>query len=297
MFRCTLRAASLSVLLASALPAAALEVDAGDYKALPPGTRLLLLHTQLADRDTLYAAGQRLPGEGGLKTEIGIFRLARYAEIAGNTAVFQLVVPLGTARAVGAYQAFGKSHGFADPTLAATLWLVNAPQTGDYFGLSWYVQPPWGEYRADRVVNLGQNRWRNVAQVGWGTQLATGGPSLELVADVTAYGKNTECAAACGSASNKTQTTAPTTEWQAHLRHHLAPHWTVSMTLGQVTGGENEVDGRRLGDRLQTRYLRLGSGYFFDPRTQLLAVYGRDLSVRNGFKEGQRLNLRLLRAF
>jgi hypothetical protein len=41
----------------------------------------------------------------------------------------------------------------------------------------------------------------------------------------------------------------------------------------------------------------LGSGYFFDPRTQLLAVYGRDLSVRNGFKEGQRLNLRLLRAF
>ncbi|WP_244109490.1 hypothetical protein [Burkholderia anthina] len=41
----------------------------------------------------------------------------------------------------------------------------------------------------------------------------------------------------------------------------------------------------------------MGAAWFFNPSTQILATWGRDLSVENGFKETNRINLRLLKAF
>ena len=42
---------------------------------------------------------------------------------------------------------------------------------------------------------------------------------------------------------------------------------------------------------------QIGAAGFIAPKTQLLATWGRDIKVDNGFKESSRLNLRLLQLF
>jgi hypothetical protein len=41
----------------------------------------------------------------------------------------------------------------------------------------------------------------------------------------------------------------------------------------------------------------VGVAHFLSAKTQVLATYGRDTSVRQGFKEDGRINLRLLQIF
>jgi len=46
-----------------------------------------------------------------------------------------------------------------------------------------------------------------------------------------------------------------------------------------------------------TTKVSFGGAVFVAPKTQLLATVGRDLHVRQGFKENARINLRLLQVF
>lgn len=48
----------------------ALNIDAGDYTALPEGTNLGLLYIQHAERNSLYSDGKQLPGNNGLDSDI-----------------------------------------------------------------------------------------------------------------------------------------------------------------------------------------------------------------------------------
>ena len=50
-------------------------------------------------------------------------------------------------------------------------------------------------------------------------------------------------------------------------------------------------------DEAGLRKFSVGGSVFVGPKTQLLMSVGRDLKVKNGFKENARLNLRLLQVF
>lgn len=52
-----MRALALAASMLCASGASAMDVDAGDYTALPAGTNLGLLHYQHAERNRLYANG------------------------------------------------------------------------------------------------------------------------------------------------------------------------------------------------------------------------------------------------
>ncbi|WP_234780564.1 hypothetical protein [Sphingobium yanoikuyae] len=43
----------------------ATDVDAGDYVALPPGSNLAIVYAQFAERDAIYAKGDKQPGDPG----------------------------------------------------------------------------------------------------------------------------------------------------------------------------------------------------------------------------------------
>uniref|UniRef100_UPI0035A01DEA transporter n=1 Tax=Delftia acidovorans TaxID=80866 RepID=UPI0035A01DEA len=64
-----------------------------------------------------------------------------------------------------------------------------------------------------------------------------------------------------------------------------------------LTGGETQVNGVSQGDRQSTTKVSFGGAVFVAPKAQLLATVGRDLHVRQGFKENARINLRLLQVF
>jgi len=86
-------------------------------------------------------------------------------------------------------------------------------------------------------------------------------------------------------------------QFQGYLRYHMSDAWDLRAGVSHTAGGETEIDGVDQSDRMRTTKVSVGTGWFVAPDLQLLANYARDVSVHNGFREENRLNLRLLKVF
>lgn len=285
--------ASLAALLAAlaSAPAAAIDVDAGDYTALPAGTNLALVHYQHAERDKLYSKGTKVPVNAGLDSDVGILRGVHFMDIGGYIVDPQFLLPFGKLKAKDGTSFLGDAGGTGDLILAATVWLVNQKESNTYFGITPFLTLPTGHYDRSKPLNLGENRTKFTLQAGYITSLARS-LSLDLVGDFTVYGRNREFGAAGATLEQKTSYQA-----QAHLRYHVTPAFDLRAGMSKAISGETSVNGVDQGDRGSTTKFNIGASYFLRPTTQLLATYGRDASVREGFKENNRLNLRLLQVF
>ncbi|PNQ48931.1 transporter, partial [Vibrio agarivorans] len=80
--------------------ASAVDVDAGDYTALPAGTNVGLLHYQHAERNIrLYANGHKQPLDAGLNSDMGKLRGVHFMELGGYIVAPQVSLPFGNVRA------------------------------------------------------------------------------------------------------------------------------------------------------------------------------------------------------
>lgn len=282
-------ALALGTLFASS--ASAFDVDAGDYTALPAGTTLAAVYFQHASRDALYANGDKLPGSNRLDSDVGILRGVHYMNVGGFIIDPQFLLPFGSLKGKDSLAALGQESGFGDLILATTLWLVNKPERSTYFGITPFLQLPTGDYDKNRALNLGENRWRLTLQGGYITPLADK-LLLDVIGDVTVYGKNDDFGPSGAKMTQKAQY-----QLQTYLRYNLTPSWDVRLGLSYVAGGETEIDNVAQNNRQRTSKFTVGSGYFITPTLQFLANYGRDISVENTFREDNRFNLRLLTLF
>lgn len=273
------------------LPCAALDVDAGDYAALPPGTNLGLLYYQHASRDALYSNGNKAAGNNRLDSDVGILRGVHYMDVGGYTIDPQFLLPFGSLRAKDNLSALGDASGVGDLILAATLWLVNDPKSNTYFGITPFITAPTGRYDKNKSLNLGENRWKYTLQGGFITGL-TDKLLLDVIGDVTIFGRNDEF-----GASSATMKQRALYELQTFLRYQITPTWDVRLGAAHVTGGQTEVNGTRQNDRTRTTKVSLGTAYFLTPTIQAMASYGRDISVENGLRENNRFNFRVLKVF
>lgn len=272
--------------------ARAIDIDAGDYTALPEGTTVGLLYMQHAERNSLYANKTQLPGNNGLDSDIGIVRLLHFTTVGGYRVGPQLLLPFGQLKATGDLApVLGQRSGMGDLILAATVWTIHEPENKRYLGFTPYLFAPTGSYNTSRALNLGENRWKYVLQVGYiqglGDKL-----TLDLAADVTAYGRNDRATPA-----GQTLTQSASYQVQGFMRYALQPGWDLRLGLSRTRNGETRLDGSRQDAAATIDKLQLGAAVFVTPKTQLLATLGRDVSVSNGFKEATRLNLRLLQVF
>lgn len=283
-------AAATVAALGIATPASAIDVDAGDYTALPPGTNLFLAYYQHATRDKLYANGDRVPINPKLDSDIGILRGVHYMDIGGLIVDPQFLLPFGKLKAKGDIAGLGSNSGVADLILAATVWF-NKADAKEHFGITPFVILPTGQYDKNDPLSLGENRWRFILQAGWIKPL-TDKLTLDLVADFQLHGKNDEY-----GPLSQTMKQKPLYEFQSFLRYSLAAGSDLRLGLQHVTGGETKIDGADQGNRQSLTKIQFGGSTFISPTQQILATYGRDLSVRNGFKEEHRLNLRFLQIF
>jgi hypothetical protein len=282
-------ALGLAVMLC-ATPARAVDVDAGDYTALPAGTNLGLLYYQHAQRNKVYSGGNAAPGNNKLDSDIGILRGVHFMEIGGLIVDPQFLLPFGKLKAKGDLSALGSNSGLADLLLAATVWF-NKPGSKENFGITPFVWVPIGQYDRNDPLSLGEHRWKFALQAGWIKPLSDA-LTLDVAADVTLYGKNDDFGPLSQTLKQKAQF-----QLQGWLRYHLSPAADLRLGLSQTTGGETKVDGVSQDDRTSSSKFAIGGAYFVAPKTQLLATYGRDIKVREGFKENNRLNLRLLQIF
>jgi len=277
-----------SVLSHSAL---AVDVDAGDYTALPAGTNLAMVYYQDASRDELYSGGNKVAGDYSLASDVGILRGIHFMELGGYIVDPQFLLPFGTLDAGKDIAALGEESGVGDLILAATVWLVNKPEDNTYFGITPFIYLPTGTYDNKEGLNLGENRYKFALQAGYITNL-TDDISLDLLADVMIYGENDEFGAA-----KTTMKQEASFQLQAFLRYKMNPSWDFRVGLSQTFGGETEVNGTKMDDAAEIAKVSVGTAYFISPSIQLLATFGRDLAVENGFSEDNRLNLRVLKVF
>lgn len=279
-------------LMAGFIPAAhAVDVEAGDYTALPEGTNLGLLYYQHAERKSLYADGHKAPIDARLDSDIGILRGVHFMKLGDFIIDPQFLLPFGSLRAKDDTKGLGNDSGTGDLILASTIWLLNDPAKRRYFGITPYVYAPTGSYDKDHALNLGENRWKYVLQAGYITGL-TEKLTLDLVGDVTFFGNNDDY-----GLTGATLKQSALYQGQAFLRYNFTERFDVRAGISRLWGGESKVDGERLDDEPDTRKFTVGASYFVTPGTQLMVNYGRDLSVENGFREEDRINLRVLQIF
>ncbi|WP_371229578.1 transporter [Pseudomonas sp. QE6] len=271
--------------------AKAVDVDAGDYTALPEGTNLGLLYYQHAERNTVYSDGHKVPINARLDSDVGILRGVHYMKLGDYIVDPQFLLPFGHLQAKDDTKDLGSDSGTGDLILAATIWLLNDPANRRYFGITPFLYVPTGSYDKDRAVNLGENRWKLALQAGYITGL-TDKLTLDLVGDVTFFGHNNDF----GPAS-QTQKQSELYQGQVFLRYNFTERFDVRAGYSKLWGGESEVAGVHLNDEPETRKFTVGASYFVTDGTQLMVNYGRDLSVENGFKEDNRVNVRLMQIF
>lgn len=278
--------------LLAAAQAAALEVNAGDYEAFAPGTNLLVVYAQHADRSKLYSNGQRQSSDANLRSDVGILRVVHVSKLAENVVIDpQFLLPFGRLRAGGDIAALGSASGIGDLILASPIkWVIDA-SSKDTVSFGPFLHLPTGRYDAADPLNLGENRWKLVTQLAY-VRHFTDRWALDLVGDVTFHGRNDDF-----GPSNLSMKQDPRYELQAHVRYNVSAVTSAMVTLGAVTGGETEVAGVDQGDGLRTTYARVGFAHFFDPTIQLIVQYGRDLKVHSGFKEDDRFNFRFVKVF
>ena len=144
--------------------------------------------------------------------------------------------------------------GFADPRLRASVLLAGPPAgnameirqykidnpTYTSFGVSLAITFPFGEYFADKLINLGSNRFVFRPQAGmihyWGQW------SFELTSSVFIYTRNPDF-------FNDTERgQRPTFAFQSHLVRQFRKSAWVSLSAGYGLGGESIISRQPKGD-------------------------------------------------
>ncbi len=290
--RFSLATIAAAVGLLAAAPAHAIDVDAGDYTALPEGTNLGLIYTQHANRNSMNASGNQVPGNNKLSSDIGILRVIHFMKIGDYIVDPQVLLPFGQLKAGGDLAApLGKASGVGDAIFAATVWTINDPANKRYLGITPFLIAPTGNYKATDALNLGENRWKYALQVGY-IQGLSDKITIDLAADVTGYGKNDNA-----NAAGQTKKQDISTQVQAFVRYAISPTWDLRAGVSNTHNGATKLNGVDQNDSGSITKVQFGTAAFISPTTQLLATVGRDVKVDNGFKESTRLNLRLLQVF
>jgi hypothetical protein len=283
-------AVSLTLLLAPG--AGAFTVDAGDIVRLPAGTDLALGYYQHFSGDKLYARGQLVSSNAKLEADVGVLRGVHYADIGGLVHGLQFLQPFGSVRTGGDLAAAQSTNGLGDLILADTIHLLNDPEGKRAWVVTPFLFLPTGRYDRQNAINaFGENRWKLTMQTGYLTPFI-GNTLLDVLGDVTFYGRNRDF-----GATGATMKQSLSYEFQAHLRLPLGPSTFVGPAISHAWGGETEVAGIKQDDQQKRTKAMLTVSHFVTPTWQVLGSFGKDLTVRTGVKEEQRMNLRLLKVF
>lgn len=272
--------------------AAEIATDPGDYVPLPEGSTLGLLYLQHASRDSVYANGDLLRDDTGLDTRIGLARFIHYLDIGGYTVNPQIILPFGRVELKAPFGPLEptSSSGMGDPMIGATTWLVNNPDQQKWFGLSAFASMPAGKYDASNgPINVGENRWKGIFQAGYVTGLGDDF-MLDIIAEYATYGDNDDF---IGTRREQNDSQS----LQTHFKYLLSPQSHLALSYYHSFGGETTVGGVRQDDALDNSRWQATFATFVQPTLQLQMQYGQDINVENGFKEDQRINLRVAKVF
>lgn len=241
--------------LLAPLPALAQGDGPRAYQIVPNGTSivsgygLFLQGNQTADPGTVIQGGD-------IDVNLAIAQFTHSFAIAGKQAAAFAVLPYGEVSGAlrGPFgRVRGSSTGFGDIILATVVGVVGPPpltrqefatfEPGFALGVLAKVTAPTGSYDADRLLNVGGNRWslQLGAPMGWYLGKSFLDPALatiELLPSVQFYGDNDDPPGA-GTTSQD-----PMFRLEAHLTRNVHKAVWLSLDGLYVHGGETSTDGR-----------------------------------------------------
>ena len=284
--------ACLTRLLAGAAAALGSTVAAGQdieprsYSNAPVGVDFLIAgfayaHGGLSFDPALPITNARL------NTSTGVFAYARSLDLWGNSGKFDVIVPYtllsGSAEYLGE-PVHREVSGLNDPRLRVSMNFYGAPALSasefrDYrqtllIGASIQVSPPWGQYEAGRLVNIGTNRWSFKPELGISYAVAPW--TLEVAFGGTFFTANDQFY----PASARTQDALYSL--QAHAIYNFRSGVWLSLDVTFFSGGRSAIDGVASNDLQQNSRAGVTLALPLDTRNSIKLYASRGVSARTG---------------
>jgi hypothetical protein len=262
--------------------AVAQELAPRAYWPTPNGIRVAVLSYQSTTGDIVIDPSLPLTG---VDSNINVFQASfqQSFSLFGRSANLQLQLPYATGQTEGLVEGEFRTRdttGFTDSRVRLAINLKGAPAMDaagfqtlrkaprTIIGASLLVQLPTGEYEADKLINLGTNRWAAKPEIGviWPMR-----PTwlLEFDVGVWLFGDN-------DNFLGQTREQEPILSTEVHLIKRIRPGFWVSIDANYYVGGSTVVNGTERSD-LQ-RNSRLGA-------TVVVPISGRH-ALRGSFNGG-----------
>jgi hypothetical protein len=284
-----------------ALPTAAYAIDLqpNDIVAPMPGKSHAMISYLNAENGTFYKNGAVVStkpfGSPDIGTQSAIARISTSYAVKDLPAISYLQIPYGTIKPEGSLASYSASTGIGDLTFATAIWPYSDREKRRYFGLAGYLSAPTGTYNSQQAFNAGENRYRSDIQMGYQQPIIENLDGM-IAVDTMWFGGNSQCAAACFSASNTSLNQKPLTTTQLGPIYKINQTYTVGASYFYVAGGATTIGNTYQNNVVNTqRYLLSALAYY--PIGRISLQYGRDMEIKNGFAETRRLILRFTTEF
>ena len=270
--RNSLTIAWIVLLLAAGGPAAAQDLTPRTYWPAPNGTRLFIFGYAHQTGDVVTDPSIPITGVDST-IDSGVIAYQQTLGLFGRTGNFQLEVPYvdGTTTGMVSDEPGRRDvSGFGDIAATLTINLLGAPsmspadfqelrqQPRPILGASLKIVVPTGEYEADRLINIGTNRWAARLQLGYIRPLSREW-LLEISAGAWFFEDNDEFLGV-------TREQDPITALNFHLVRRFSPGFWGSVDLNYYLGGHTTVDGERKADLQRNSRLGFSIAYPFRRR-------------------------------
>jgi hypothetical protein len=282
------RGALLVVLALAAMTSnvRAQEIEPRAYSNAPVGVNFLIAGGVLTRGGLSFDSSVPITN-AKLETASLVVAYARTLDLWGKSGKFDAIVPYTHLTGTADYREQPVQRdvvGFGRPAFRLSVNFHGAPALGLpefgawqqdlIIGASLQVSPPWGQYDADRIVNISSNRWSFKPEVG--ISKAVGRWTLEMQAAATFY---TDNEAFYGGTTRSQQ---PIYSLQAHVIHAFASGKWLSVDATYLSGGRSRIDDR-LNEDLQQNW-RIGAilSVPVDRRNSIKLAVSSGVSARTG---------------
>ena len=269
-----------------------------------PGKSHAMISYVNTDNSTYYRNGTvlttALPKSASLKspdisTQTGILRVSTSYALSELPAISYLQLPYGTIKPAGSLANYQEDTGMGDLTFATAIWPYADREKRRYFGVAGYLTAPTGSYNSQRLVNMGENRYKSDIQMGYQQAIVENLDGM-IAVDTMWFGGNSQCAISCLSARTTTLNQKPLTTTQLGPIYKINQTYTLGYSYFYVAGGATTVGSTYLNNVVNTqRYMLSALAYY--PFGRISLQYGRDMEIKNGFVETRRFILRFATEF
>lgn len=277
--------------LSTSWSAQAIDLQPGEVRPLPPGTRIVQTSLLSMSLDGSFSDGQKQPGEREVTTTLSLLRLGYYFEIADLPAVAYVQGAAGETDLGGLLAPIKGDSGFDDTVFLLAIWPYADNSSRTYWGIGAYLFVPTGSYDNELgLFSVGKNRYAAALQTGF--QAALDSNFIIMTAfDATWFGSNDDFTVDHLKLEQRPLATA-----QAALTYQLTPEYSLSGGYFYTFGGEYVLEGVAQDNANSTHRYQVSAAAQY-PIGRFTMQYGGDLKRENGLFEDRRLIFRYNRAF